>query len=136
MHSSYVQFVIPKATSSAVTLFASYIHIPYLWANPLTKITHLKNVHVSLLVLHHRPTDRTGATLAPVRTPRPGLKCNLLECVSHEIRAPNLHCFPTIKISHSFKQRFFFFFFFLIKSTAAPAQHTWYYTSSAIVDCI
>lgn len=64
---------------------------------PLTKITHLKNVHVSLLRSRGHP-HRAAQLL--------GLKCNLLECVSHEILAPNLHCFPTINISCSLKQRF------------------------------
>lgn len=68
-------------------------------SKPLTKITHLKNVHVSLL---RSCRDHPRCC----RTARPGLKCNLLECVSHEILAPNLHCFPTINISCSLKQRF------------------------------
>lgn len=41
-------------------------------SKPLTKITHLKNVHVSLPVIHHRPTARTGATLAPQLAARTG----------------------------------------------------------------
>lgn len=72
MHSSYVQFVIPKATSSAVALPRPPYTYTLSLSEPLTKITHLKNVHVSLPVLHHRPTAQTEAcTLAPSLAAQP-----------------------------------------------------------------
>lgn len=96
MRSSYVQFVIPKATTSCTvsslrTLSPSK---PPNKDNPFEKRPRIP------------PLLGTAAPSVSRTARQPGLKCNLLECVSHEILAPNLHCFPTINISCSLKQRF------------------------------
>jgi len=100
----------PPAPSSPIplrsSLFTRVVLVHTLSPNEsLTKITHLKNVHVSL-----RP--RAAHSAVP---PAAGLECNLLECVSRA-RCRILGTEFTLLSDYKYfmftlKKRFFFLFF-------------------------